>query len=265
MQLASKYSTFRKIGTHGTGIEKIESRRLSTPSISCISLFLAFSIYGLLPLSSYHDILGILFKTYDIILLAETWSNGQDYFALNVFHYFDYPRKYSHPNCKRNSGGLGIFARVSIKNGLRPWCHTDDVIAWFILDKSVFGLENDLYLCCVYNVPENSTYLKHNEYDLRLDDVAKIPSECGILMCGDYNARTNVLSDHDDYVAGSDGDLRNLMPTNRGESCHMISVLNEMGRLVRFSRDKTPANRHGSRLIDFSKAFLTAGWATTMA
>ena len=143
---------------------------------------------------------------------------------------------------------------VSIKNGLRPWCHIDDVIAWFILDKSVFGLENDLYLGCVYIVPENSTYLKHNEYDLLLDDVAKIPSECGILLCGDYIARTNVLSDHDDYVSGSDGDLRNLMPTHLGESCHMISVLNEMGRLVRFSRDEAPANRHGSRLIDFCKA-----------
>ena len=158
---------------------------------------------------------------------------------------------------------------VSIKNGLRPCCHIDDVIAWFILDKSVFGLENDLYLGCVYIVPENSTYLKHNEYDLLLDDVAKIPSECRILLCGDYNARTNVLSDHDDYVSGSDGDLRNLMPTHLGESCHMISVLNEMGRLVRFSRDKAPANRHGSRLIDFCKAtdliILAAGWATTMA
>ena len=149
---------------------------------------------------------------------------------------------------------MGIFARVSIKNGLRPWCHTYDVIAWFILDKSVFGLENDLYLGCVNIVPENSTYLKHNEYDLLLDDVAKIPSDCGILLCGDYNARTNVLSDHDDYVSGSDGDLRNLMPTHMSESCHMISVLNEMGRLVRFSRDKAPANRHGSRLIDFCKA-----------
>ena len=215
---------------------------------------LFWNINGLSQDKLHDDILGKLCKTYDIILLAETWSKGQDDFALNGFHYFDYSRKYSHPNCKRNSGGLGIFARVSIKNGLRPWCHIDDMNAWFILDKSVFGLENDLYLGCVYIVPENSTYLKHNECDLLLDDVAKIPSECGILLCGDYNARTNVLSDHDDYVSGNDGDLRNLMPTQMGESCHMISVLNEMGRLVRFSRDKTPANRHGSRLIDFCKA-----------
>ena len=164
---------------------------------------------------------------------------------------------------------MGIFARVPIKNGLRPWCHTDDVIAWFILDKSVFGLENDLYLGCVYIVPENSTYLKHNECYLLLDDMAKIPSECGILLCGDNNARTNVLSDHDVYVSGSDRDLRNLMPTHISESCHMISVLNGMWRLLRFSRHKDPANRHGSRLIDFCKVtdmiILTAGWAMTMA
>ena len=127
------------------------------------------------------------------------------------------------------------------------------MIAWFILDKSVFGFEDDLYLGCVYIVSENSTCLRHKEYDLLLDDVAKIPSQCGILLCGDYYARTNVVSDHDDYVSGSDGDLNNLMPTHTGESCHMISVFNEMGRLVRFSRDKAQANRHGSRLIDFCK------------
>ena len=101
---------------------------------------LFWNINGLSQDKLHDDILGKLFKNYNIILLAETWSNGQDDFALNGFHYFDYPRKYSHPNCKRNSGGLGIFARVSIKTGLRPWCHIDDVIAWFILDKSVFGL-----------------------------------------------------------------------------------------------------------------------------
>ena len=44
------------------------------------------------------------------------------------------------------------------------------------------------------------------------------------------------------------------MPTHMSESCHMISVLNEMGRLVRLSRDKAPANRHGPRLTDFCKA-----------
>ena len=98
-----------------------------------------------------HDgILGKLFKNYDIILLAETWSNGQGHFALNVFHYFDYPRDYGHTNCKRNSGGHDweflpeCLLRMGQEHG--------DVIVSFILDKSVFGFENNLYLGCVYIV-----------------------------------------------------------------------------------------------------------------
>ena len=148
--------------------------------------------------------------------------------------------------------GLGIFGRVSIKNWLGTWCHTDDTIALFILNKSVFGFENNLYLGCVCVVSENSTYLKHNEYDLQLDEVAKIPSECGILLCGDFNARTNVSSDHD-CVCVSDAELGNLMPSHIGESCHMISVLNEIGRLVRFSRDKAVRLSHDHGLGEFTR------------
>ena len=47
---------------------------------------LFWNINGLTQDKLHNDILGKLFKNYDIILLAETWSNGQDDFALNGFH-----------------------------------------------------------------------------------------------------------------------------------------------------------------------------------
>ena len=123
---------------------------------------LFWNVNGLTQDKLHDDILGKLFKEYDIVLLSETWAIEQDYLGLSGFNYLKYPCKYSHPNCKRNSGGLGILIRTSRANGISAWCHTDDVVAWLILDKSIFGFKNHLYLGCVYILPENSTNLKHN-------------------------------------------------------------------------------------------------------
>ena len=128
------------------------------------------------------------------------------------------------------------------------------MVAWVILDKSVFGFKNNLYLGCVCIVPENSTYLKHNEYDILFNDMAKIPSDCEILLCGDYNARTNVAADHDRSVCGSDGDLEILIPNRINESCQIISAMHEMGKLTRYSMDTAPVNKHGTKLLELCKA-----------
>ena len=48
---------------------------------------------------------------YDIVLLSETWANELDYFGLSGFNYLNYPRKYSHPNCKRNSVDLEYLSK----------------------------------------------------------------------------------------------------------------------------------------------------------
>ena len=117
---------------------------------------------------------------------------------------------------------------------------------------------------CVYIVPDNSTYPKHNEYDLLLDDVSRIPGGCGILLCGDYNARTNTIVDYDCYVSGSDGGLENLIPTHFSESYQIISALNEMGRLARCSMDRAPINKRGLKHIAFGQYsdMLICNWLT---
>ena len=120
-------------------------------------------------------ILGKLLKYHDIILLCETWASENDDFILEGYDYFNYPRRYCHPKCKRDSGGLGIFIKSSLKHGIKTWRNTDDVVAWFVIDKSLTGLEHDTYIACVYIVPEYSTYQNHNEYEILLDDISRIP------------------------------------------------------------------------------------------
>ena len=58
------------------------------------------------------------FKSYDIILIAETWAEKNDEFYLNWFTYMNYSRGYKNTHAKRCSGGLGIFSRNEMSRGV---------------------------------------------------------------------------------------------------------------------------------------------------
>ena len=71
-----------------------------------------WNIHGLSQDKLSDDILGSMLKQYDLILISETWASDQSDFILEGFEYHNYPRHYSHQNCKRNSGGLGVSDRL---------------------------------------------------------------------------------------------------------------------------------------------------------
>ena len=136
---------------------------------------LFWNIHGLSQDKLSDNLLGAMFKGYDIILLSETWASDHDEFMLEGFEYHNYPRKYTHPNSIRNSGGLGVSIRQTIREGIDIWCHTEDIVAWYISRKSFFGLKSDIYLGNIYIVPENSAYLRNEEFHLLYQYKEKIP------------------------------------------------------------------------------------------
>ena len=156
-------------------------------------------------------------------------------------------------NRKGTLGGIGIFVRTSLKFGIKEWCHIDDVVAWFTIDKTLLGLSHYLYIGCVYIVPEYSTYQLHNVYAVLFDDVARMHNQCEILVCGDYNARTNVLTEFCTFIDGSDGELDKLIPTPDNQRHQMIKNMYATGKLVQHSIDRAPSYKHGSRLLAFCK------------
>ena len=105
---------------------------------------ISWNINGLSQDKLNDALLGFFLKKIDIILLSETWESTHDAFSLDGYVYHNYPRKSKHLNSKRESGGLGIFTHHGIQEGILRWSHTDDIIAWIILKKSFFGLENDI-------------------------------------------------------------------------------------------------------------------------
>ena len=122
------------------------------------------NIHGLSQDKLSDDILGAMLKGYGIILLSETWTSDHDGFVLEGFEYHNYPRKCMHLNSARNSGGLGVFIRQSIREGIDIWCYTENIGVWYILRKPFFGIKHDIYMGNVYIVPEYSTYLRNDEF-----------------------------------------------------------------------------------------------------
>ena len=193
---------------------------------------LSWNIKGLTNDKLSDDILGNFFKKLDIILLTETWTSDNAEIELKGFTFYNYPRKYRHPNAKRDSGGIGIFVRDDIKHGVVIWRNTEDVVTWIQLKAEYFGLKRDLYVANIHMVPQGSVHVRDEIFSLLYGDLAQLPPESHVLLCGDYNAHTNVLPDYDiENFHGSEGGLMELLPHDVHQLHDDIYKLYATGRL----------------------------------
>ena len=108
-------------------------------------------------------------------------------------------------------GGLAILIKNEIRQGVRFLQTTSSEYQWFLLKKEFFGFANDIYVCCVYFSPRNSTFNAHcaNDNDLFEQinvDMSQHSKHGKILICGDLNARTGqnepdfILNDDSTYI-----------------------------------------------------------------
>ena len=66
------------------------------------------------------------------------------------------------------------------------------------LCKSFFGIQEDIYLCYLYNPPENSSYTQSLEtdiFEIFENDIVNYSEKGKILIMGNLNARTGQGSD----------------------------------------------------------------------
>ena len=212
---------------------------------------LSMNVCGLSDWKLGDGILGSHFKRFDIILLQETWSAEGDEFNLNGYEFYNFPRKYRHKLSVRNSGGLGIFVNQRLTKGVQILKHHEDILVWLKLKRNSFGLTNDLYIANVYVVPENSVHLCHDAFDMLREDLCGFPPHSDFLICGDYNARTNVLPDYllDEHLCGNDGDIPVLESANYMRS-ELLRTMAKNKQLERYSKDTSRVNKHGANLLE---------------
>ena len=224
---------------------------------------LFWNINGLTQFKLHDDVTGNMLKENDIVLLNETWSNDDDSFELDGFTYWNFPRETKNKFAKRNSGGLGVFIRNSIKNGVSFIRNNQDLICWFKLSKVFFTLENDVYLANIYVVPHGSVYERYDAFDEIQNDISGLPADCHVLLCGDFNARTNTAADYClDVIEGSVGALSEVLPPDYHHANDGTHVLRKNNILQRYSHDKASVNKNGQNLLNMcisSNLFIANG------
>ena len=143
--------------------------------------FCSWNICGLYDHKLCDDMLGPFLKLHDVIFITETWACDTDHFRLEGYVYHNFSRKIKHPNAKRNSGGIGIFIRKEMVEGIEIKKCIDDVVVWVKLNGNFFGTIRDIYIAVAYIVPEGSTHSRHDPFALLHDEIASIPQ--GAELC----------------------------------------------------------------------------------
>ena len=194
-----------------------------------------------------EDVQELLFGSNDVVILTETHAkNNLNFEDIPFFTYYNYPRKFVHRNSPCPSGGIGIFIRDTILDGIEIYSN-DESIVWVIFKSGFFGWEKDTLLACVYFTPENSSYLTStnvntNYFYILRNEVSKHIDKGNILICGDLNARMGQKQDTVENITGTDGPLGPLLQDLSNEHCDS----------KRYSKDQGE-NEYGKELIDFCK------------
>ena len=110
---------------------------------------------------------------------------------------------------------FACYAKAALAPSINIWRRAaDGALLWLLLAPSI-GLKRPLYLCIAYVAPEHSTHYSHacasDAFETLLTDISDIGNQGDILLAGDFNARTQELSDTLATAHGVPG-LDGLMP-----------------------------------------------------
>ena len=132
---------------------------------------------------------------HSVIFLCETWHNKSSIIDINGFTTYHCPRPKYNRRAKRNSGGLVIYCKSALADGISTVKRNENGIMWIKFDKVFFNLENDIYVCHCYIPPENSRlYLTVDNlrnfdfFDCISEDVRYFSGIGDVYMCGDLNS-----------------------------------------------------------------------------
>ncbi|MEW8544153.1 MAG: hypothetical protein AB2693_11520, partial [Candidatus Thiodiazotropha sp.] len=99
---------------------------------------------------------------------------------------------------KRGHGGVCLFIRNGIKQGIEP-LETDKAgFIWVKLCKTYFSLNDDICICFTYIPPKESKYYKMQDtdyFEILEAGIRKFSNLGKVSVIGDLNARTGSKSD----------------------------------------------------------------------
>ena len=177
-----------------------------------------------------------------IICLVETHCSYSDTIDLPEFtcHMNIRPKS---PSAHKFSRGIAVLIHDSIRRGITYMPITNSEYIWLKLNKKFFKMPHDLYLAVVYVCPQYSSY-SHKSGDIFLlieRDIAHFSNDGSqFLICGDFNARTNIS---EDYCTSDNIDNFIKLPHAYIQDVPM----------PRHNMDTSSTNNHGEKLLDLCK------------
>ena len=188
-----------------------------------------------------------IFKSSDIVLFTETWTDEYSDVNVDDFDCYILHRTENKKSCKRNSGGIAVYIRHDYVSKDTLVYLSDDDIIWVKIEGKRLSFSSDLYICLIYVLPDDSSrqaMVETNIFDRLLESIACIENksinECKMLILGDFNSRT---STNCDYVINDNNVHMHMLPDD------YISDI----ELPRYSEDKGHVNNNGLLLLDLCK------------
>ena len=175
--------------------------------------------------------------------LVETWSDSGNFLNIPGFTNICNNTRCKHKNARRNSGGISVYCKPTITQGISimPVDHTD--ILWVKLNHNFFNLKKDLFVAFIYFSPENSSeFAKDTDeiFTTLLRKIEKYSCLGEILIQGDFNAYTYTTPD---FIEIDDS----LYP-NSDDKNYVIDTFTPRNNF-----DHKNPNKNGKLLLDLCK------------
>ena len=149
------------------------------------------------------------------------------------------------PGAPYHSGGILIYIKNEIKKGITVLEQTNSEYRWIRLNKSFFNIPNDIYICTLYI--SNGSFGARSDDDILMlieNDIARFSKNGSkIIVCGDFNSRTNTEPDY------PEGDGYNELDS----VLDLPVTLNENRPIKRNNKDTHTIDKRGRNLIQFCK------------
>ena len=204
----------------------------------------------------------------DIVFLLEAWTSKDSDIEFNGYMKH---RKFRHRNARPNGGGIVLYYKTGLKDGITIVRNNYGTIIWVKLDKTFFSLPEDVYLCGVYKWGEESPIFNIVQCDFfqtLQNDICDFDQLGVVMIIGDFNGRiANKLDyiEQDRYVQTIDSydyipdvplprasidTVSNAQGTQLLDLCKSTSVNIVNGRLDE-GQSFTYFSRYGSSVIDY--------------
>ena len=194
----------------------------------------------------------------DVIILTETWLQGEMDILPNKYFNFHNIRVNSKKSRGRPSGGISVLIRKDLYSNSNQnikkiqVLKSTDFSVWVKLNKIFFGLEKDVFLGAIYIPPKNSTYYNSHiggcPFDELEKDISKFSGDGAIILAGDFNARTaNKLE-----LVHREPHFTKMSDEVMSDRC--VTILETVGRAKRNSQDSV-VNSFGNKLLDICGKF----------